>query len=61
MIQSAEQENGDTVTITSQTGETFTAEAVIGADGLKSNIRKIFADDEPINSSYVAYRGTHSN
>ena len=57
VIQSAEQENG-VVTITNQNGETFTAEAVIGADGLKSNIRKKFSDDQPINSSYVAYRGT---
>ncbi|RHW40087.1 FAD-binding protein [Lysinibacillus yapensis] len=56
-IQSAEQNNG-TVTITNQNGETYTAEAVIGADGLKSNIRKKFANDEPINSTYVAYRGT---
>lgn len=56
-IQGAEEENG-TVTITNQNGETYTANAVIGADGLKSNIRKKFSDDQPINSTYVAYRGT---
>ncbi|QCR31337.1 FAD-dependent monooxygenase [Lysinibacillus sp. SGAir0095] len=57
VIQSTEQSDG-TVTITNQNGEKFTAEAVIGADGLKSKIRSNFADDEPINSTYVAYRGT---
>lgn len=48
----------DHVTITNQHGETFTAEAVIGADGIKSNVRKLFSDDEMICSEYVAYRGT---
>lgn len=56
-IQSAEQ-NGDTVTIVNQNGETFSAEAVIGADGVKSNMRKQLVDDKPVNSAYVAYRGT---
>ncbi|MDM5333277.1 FAD-dependent monooxygenase [Ureibacillus composti] len=56
IIQNAEQNEG-IVTVTNQNGETYTAEAVIGADGLKSNIRKRFANDEPINSTYVAYRG----
>lgn len=56
-IQTAEQ-NGDTVTIVNQNGETFSAEAVIGADGVKSKLRKVMIDDEPINSAYVAYRGT---
>ncbi|MFL6562267.1 MAG: FAD-dependent monooxygenase [Bacillus sp. (in: firmicutes)] len=56
-IQTAEQ-NGDTVTIVNQNGETFSAEAVIGADGVKSNMRKLFIEDEPVNSAYVAYRGT---
>lgn len=57
IIQTAEQD-GDTVTIFNQNGETFTAEAVIGADGVKSNLRKLLVEDEPVNSSYVAYRGT---
>ncbi|WP_026567632.1 FAD-dependent monooxygenase [Bacillus sp. UNC41MFS5] len=56
-IQMAEQK-GDSVTIVNQHGETFTAEAVIGADGVKSNMRKLFIEDEPVNSAYVAYRGT---
>lgn len=44
--------------VTNQNGETYHAEAVIGVDGLKSNVRKLFSDDEPICSEYVAYRGT---
>ncbi len=57
VIQTAEQD-GDTATIINQNGEKFTAEAVIGADGVKSNLRKLFIDDTPVNSAYVAYRGT---
>jgi 3-hydroxybenzoate 6-monooxygenase len=57
IIQTVE-ETEDGLTVTNQRGETFTGKAVIGADGLKSNARKYFADDEPICSEYVAYRGT---
>ncbi|MEI4769929.1 FAD-dependent monooxygenase [Psychrobacillus sp. FJAT-51614] len=57
IIQTVEQEAGQ-ATVTNQKGETFSAEAIIGADGLKSNIRKLFSNDEPICSEYVAYRGT---
>ncbi len=56
-IQTAEQE-GNTVTITNQHGEKYSAEAVIGADGIKSKIRKVVSNDKPVNSHYVAYRGT---
>lgn len=51
-------QNDEQVTITNQNGETFTAEAVIGADGIKSKVRKLFSDDEMVCSEYVAYRGT---
>lgn len=57
VIQTAEQIDG-TVIITNQNGEKFTANAVVGADGLKSNIRNLFSEDELVNSEYVAYRGT---
>lgn len=57
IIQSAEN-TAEGVIVTNQNGETMTAEALIGADGLKSNIRKKFSNDEPVNSQYVAYRGT---
>jgi len=38
-------------------GREFSAEIVIGADGLHSRIRGYFSDDEPVNSGFVAYRG----
>ncbi|MBD8003732.1 FAD-dependent monooxygenase [Bacillus norwichensis] len=57
IIQTAEEsENG--VIVTNQNGETFTAKGAVGADGLKSNIRKLFSNDELVCSEYVAYRGT---
>ena len=39
-------------------GTSFVGAALIGADGLGSMIRAGLRDDEPINSHYVAYRGT---
>jgi len=54
----AVEQSGETVTVKSESGDTFTANAVIGADGIRSNIRKYFTDDEPVCSEYVAYRGT---
>ncbi len=39
-------------------GVTHVANALIGADGLKSRTRKLFSQDEIICSEYVAYRGT---
>lgn len=39
-------------------GTTYTAGGVIGADGLWSKTRRLFSDDEPVCSQYVAYRGT---
>lgn len=56
-IETVKQEH-DVVSVYSQSGEMFTADAVIGADGLWSKLRKYFVDDEPICSEYVAYRGT---
>lgn len=56
-IQTAEQD-GDTATIVLENGDKYSADAVIGADGVKSNLRKLFIEDEPVNSAYVAYRGT---
>jgi 3-hydroxybenzoate 6-monooxygenase len=38
-------------------GRTDEAEVVIAADGLHSVARRLLADDEPVNSAYVAYRG----
>jgi 3-hydroxybenzoate 6-monooxygenase len=38
-------------------GATDQAAVVIAADGLHSVARRLLADDEPVNSAYVAYRG----
>lgn len=38
-------------------GRTDEAEVVIAADGLHSVARKLVVDDQPVSSSYVAYRG----
>lgn len=39
-------------------GDVYEADAVIGADGLKSTLRPSVSDDAPVPSAYVAYRGT---
>lgn len=44
--------------VTCENGAEFEADLVVGADGLWSTVRKVIVDDEPICSSYVAYRGT---
>lgn len=38
-------------------GRADSAEIVIAADGLRSVIRPLLSDDEPVSSAYVAYRG----
>jgi 3-hydroxybenzoate 6-monooxygenase len=47
-----------TVLVTTSQGAQYTAKAVIGADGLHSNLRKAIVADELVPSRYVAYRGT---
>jgi 3-hydroxybenzoate 6-monooxygenase len=44
--------------VTLADGTTQQARVVVAADGLHSVARKLLADDEPVNSAYVAYRGT---
>jgi salicylate hydroxylase len=39
-------------------GARHEAAVVIAADGLHSLARRLLVDDEPVNSAYVAYRGT---
>ncbi len=41
-----------------QDGTSYHADVVIGADGIKSNVRKYIIDDEPVSDHFVAYRGT---
>ena len=50
-------ENDGIVTVTSANGEQHIGKAVVGADGIWSNARKLFVDDEAVCSQYVAYRG----
>ena len=47
----------DRVTITCADGTVYRAGAVIGADGLRSRLRGLVSDDEPLATGYVAYRG----
>jgi 3-hydroxybenzoate 6-monooxygenase len=51
------EDTGDGVAATCADGREFRAGIAIGADGLHSRIRKLFTDDEPVNSGFVAYRG----
>jgi salicylate hydroxylase len=41
-------------------GSAYDACAVIGADGLRSVVRRLLSEDEPVLSGYVAYRGAIS-
>ncbi|MDW7615838.1 FAD-dependent monooxygenase [Peribacillus simplex] len=50
-------ENEGEVTVTSANGSQHSGTAVIGADGLWSKARKLFVEDQPVCSQYVAYRG----
>ncbi|GAA1236108.1 3-hydroxybenzoate 6-monooxygenase [Prauserella halophila] len=48
----------DSVKLVCTDGQAYRADVAIGADGLRSRLRRLFADDEPVCSGYVAYRGT---
>jgi salicylate hydroxylase len=39
-------------------GAVYDTDLLIGADGLRSTVRGLITDDQPICSEYVAYRGT---
>ena len=56
MVESVETVNGRGVAHTAA-GVDYEADVVIGADGLKSTLRPLVAQDGPVSSSYVAYRG----
>lgn len=43
--------------VSCEDGTTYISDAVIGADGLWSKMRKMFSDDKAVCSQYVAYRG----
>ncbi|MBO2463236.1 FAD-dependent monooxygenase [Actinomadura sp. LCR2-06] len=48
----------DGASVTLAGGRVEEARIVVAADGLHSVARKLIADDEPVSSAYVAYRGT---
>ena len=50
-------DHGDGVTVTCAGGQEVTGRVLVGADGLRSVVRKHVVDDEPVCSGYVAYRG----
>ena len=55
------EDNGDHATLTFENGETVTADLVIGADGIRSTVRKqLFSDKEPVFSGEHAYRAVIS-
>jgi hypothetical protein len=47
-------------TVTCETGEAYSGDAVIAADSLTSVLRGLVSSDEPVDSGLVAYRGTAS-
>jgi salicylate hydroxylase len=57
LVESVETVNGRGIVHTAA-GVDYEADVVLGADGLKSTLRPLVADDEPVSSAYVAYRGT---
>jgi 2-polyprenyl-6-methoxyphenol hydroxylase-like FAD-dependent oxidoreductase len=48
----------DQVRVSCADGSVFVADAVVGADGVRSVTRKLVSDDQLVPSHYVAYRGT---
>lgn len=52
------EETEEGVVVTNKNGEQFIGKAVIGADGLWSEMRNYIHDDQPVCSEFVAYRGT---
>ena len=49
---------GDSALAVYADGARTEAEILIGADGLRSTVRALIVDDQPIADGYVAYRGT---
>lgn len=52
------EDRGDHVVVRCANGNELTAQLLVGADGVKSVVRKVLVEDHPVPSGYVAYRGT---
>ena len=50
--------DAESVRVDCADGSRYRADVVIGADRLRSRLRRLFVEDEPVCSGYVAYRGT---
>lgn len=57
-VLSAENQADGTVLVSTANGSQYRANAVIGADGVRSRLRDAIIGDELVPSRYVAYRGT---
>lgn len=49
-------DNGDNATVKFANGEEITADIVVGADGIKSQVRTLLADNQPVPQGAHAYR-----
>jgi salicylate hydroxylase len=54
----AVEDAGDHAVARCADGSSYTADILIGADGLRSKVRGLISSDEPVCAEYVAYRGT---
>ncbi|WP_372983748.1 FAD-dependent oxidoreductase [Microbacterium sp.] len=50
-------DEGERMRVRCEDGHELTAKLVVGADGLNSRVRRLIADDEPVFSGYIAFRG----
>lgn len=49
-------DNGDSATVRFTDGKEITADIVVGADGIRSRVRRLFSDNEPVPAHAHAYR-----
>ncbi|MEC3853909.1 FAD-dependent monooxygenase [Paenarthrobacter ureafaciens] len=54
----AVQEDDDKVTVEFKDGDVWTCDLIIGADGLKSKVRTLIDETQPVFHGHVAFRGT---
>lgn len=57
-VTSAKKLDGGRMEVSCTDGSTYVADAVVGADGVRSALRGQVIEDELVPSKYVAYRGT---